>query len=183
MARNENPRTRDDDRDELDERVVDINRVAKVIKGGRRFGFRTVMVVGDNRGSVGIGIGRAQNVPDALRKSSERAKKNMRKIPMVGTTVPHEHIGSVSGARVLLKPASPGTGVIAGGGVRAVIECAGIKDILTKSQGSANVLNVVQATFAGLIEMIDPEEAAKHRGKSIEDVQPFWTRSRNGQET
>ena len=183
MARNENPRARDDDRDELDERVVDINRVAKVIKGGRRFGFRTVMVVGDNRGSVGIGVGRAQNVPDALRKSSDRARKNMRKIPMVGTTVPHEHIGSVSGARVLLKPASPGTGVIAGGGVRAVIECAGIKDILTKSQGSANVLNVVQATFAGLIEMIDPEEAAKHRGKSIEDVQPFWTRSRNGQET
>ena len=183
MARNEKPRARDDDRDELDERVVDINRVAKVIKGGRRFGFRTVMVVGDNRGSVGIGVGRAQNVPDALRKSSDRARKNMRKIPMVGTTVPHEHIGSVSGARVLLKPASPGTGVIAGGGVRAVIECAGIKDILTKSQGSANVLNVVQATFAGLIEMIDPEEAAKNRGKSIEDVQPFWTRSRNGQET
>ena len=183
MARNEKPRARDDDRDELDERVVDINRVAKVIKGGRRFGFRTVMVVGDNRGSVGIGVGRAQNVPDALRKSSDRARKNMRKIPMVGTTVPHEYIGSVSGARVLLKPASPGTGVIAGGGVRAVIECAGIKDILTKSQGSANVLNVVQATFAGLIEMIDPEEAAKNRGKSIEDVQPFWTRSRNGQET
>ena len=183
MARNNNPRLREDDRDELDERVVDINRVSKVIKGGRRFGFRTVMVVGDNRGSVGIGVGRAQNVPDALRKSSDRARKNMRKIPMVGTTVPHEHIGSVSGARVLLKPASPGTGVIAGGGVRAVIECAGIKDILTKSQGSANVLNVVQATFAGLIEMIDPEEAAKHRGKSIEDVQPFWTRSRNGQET
>ena len=183
MARNDNPRPREDDRDALDERVVDINRVSKVIKGGRRFGFRTVMVVGDNRGSVGIGVGRAQNVPDALRKSSDRARKNMRKIPMVGTTVPHEHIGIVSGARVFLKPASPGTGVIAGGGVRAVIECAGIKDILTKSQGSANVLNVVQATFAGLIEMIDPEQEAKRRGKSIEDVQPFWTKSRNGQDT
>ena len=183
MARNDNPRLREDDRDELDERVVDINRVAKVIKGGRRFGFRTVMVVGDNRGSVGIGVGRAQNVPDALRKSSDRARKNMRKIPMVGTTVPHEHIGIVSGARVFLKPASPGTGVIAGGGVRAVIECAGIKDILTKSQGSANVLNVVQATFAGLTEMIDPEQEAKRRGKNIEDVQPFWTKNRNGQDT
>ena len=183
MARNEKQRPREDDRDGLDERVVDINRVSKVIKGGRRFGFRTVMVVGDNRGSVGIGIGRAQNVPDALRKSSDRARKNMRKIPMVGTTVPHEHIGIVSGARVFLKPASPGTGVIAGGGVRAVIECAGIKDILTKSQGSANVLNVVQATFAGLIEMIDPEQEAKRRGKSIEDVQPFWTKNRNGQDT
>ena len=183
MARNNNPRLREDDRDELDERVVDINRVSKVIKGGRRFGFRTVMVVGDNRGSVGIGVGRAQNVPDALRKSSDRARKNMRKIPMIGTTVPHEHIGIVSGARVFLKPASPGTGVIAGGGVRAVIECAGIKDILTKSQGSANVLNVVQATFAGLIEMIDPEQEAKRRGKNIEDVQPFWTKSRNGQDT
>jgi small subunit ribosomal protein S5 len=182
MARTENPRAREDDRDELDERVVDINRVAKVIKGGRRFGFRTVMVVGDNRGSVGIGIGRAQNVPDALRKSADKARKNMRKIHMVGTTVPHEHIGIVSGARVFLKPASPGTGVIAGGGVRAVIECAGIKDILTKSQGSANVLNVVQATFAGLTEMIDFEEEAKRRGKRVEDVQPFWTRSRNGQD-
>ena len=183
MARNEKQRPREDDRDALDERVVDINRVSKVIKGGRRFGFRTVMVVGDNRGSVGIGIGRAQNVPDALRKSADRARKNMRKIHMVGTTVPHEHIGIVSGARVFLKPASPGTGVIAGGGVRAVIECAGIKDILTKSQGSANVLNVVQATFAGLTEMIDPEQEAKRRGKSIEDVQPFWTKSRNGQDT
>ena len=183
MARTENPRAREEDRDEFDERVVDINRVAKVIKGGRRFGFRTVMVVGDNRGRVGIGVGRAQNVPDALRKSADKARKNMSKIPMVGTTIPHEHVGTVSGARVLLKPASPGTGVIAGGGVRAVIECAGIKDILTKSQGSANVLNVVQATFAGLTEMIDPAEEAKRRGKNIEDVQPFWTRSRNGQES
>ncbi len=174
---------RDDDRDELDERVVDINRVAKVIKGGRRFGFRTVMVVGDNRGSVGVGVGRAQNVPDALRKASEKARKSMRKIPMVGTTVPHENVGRIGGARVFLKPASPGTGVIAGGGVRAVLECAGVKDVLTKSQGSANVLNVVQATFAGLCDMKEPAEEARRRGKKLEDVQPFWARGANGQES
>ena len=172
---------RDDDRDELDERVVDINRVAKVIKGGRRFGFRTVMVVGDNRGSVGVGVGRAQNVPDALRKASERARNSMRKIPMIGTTVPHENVGKIGGARVFLKPASPGTGVIAGGGVRAVLECAGVKDVLTKSQGSANVLNVVQATFAGLCEMKDPDEEARRRGKKPEEVRPFWARGANGQ--
>ena len=180
MARPEHSHPTNDDRDALDERVVDINRVAKVVKGGRRFGFRTVMVVGDNRGTVGIGVGRAESVPDALRKSAERARKNMRKIPIIGSTIPHENVGEVSGARVLLKPASPGTGVIAGGGVRAVIECAGIKDILTKSQGSANVLNVVQATMAGLIEMLDPVEQAKIRGKKPDELQPFWTRRNNG---
>ena len=183
MARNSGPRGhRDDDRDEMDERVVDINRVAKVIKGGRRFGFRTVMVVGDNRGRVGVGVGRAQTVPDALRKASDKARKSMRKIPMVGTTVPHENLGRIGGARVFLKPASPGTGVIAGGGVRAVLECAGVKDVLTKSQGSANVLNVVQATFVGLVEMKDPVEEAHRRGKKLEEVQPFWARQKNGQE-
>ena len=174
--------SRDDgDKQRYEERIVRINRVAKVIKGGRRFGFRTVMVVGDNRGSVGVGVGRAQNVPDALRKASEKARKSMRKIHMVGTTVPHENVGRIGGARVFLKPASPGTGVIAGGGVRAVLECAGVKDVLTKSQGSANVLNVVQATFAGLCEMKDPDEEARRRGKKPEEVRPFWARGANGQ--
>lgn len=161
--------------EELDERIVHIARTAKVVKGGRHFSFRALVVVGDNKGSVGVGTGKAREVPEAIRKASERARKNMRKIAMIGTTVPHEILVHQSGSRVFLKPASPGTGVIAGGGVRAVVEAAGIRDILTKSQGSSNVLNVVKATWKGLTQMQDPVEVAKMRGVPLSRVQPFWS--------
>jgi len=165
---------------ELDERVIEIGRVAKVVKGGRRFSFRVTVVVGDNRGSVGIGVGKANAVPDAMRKASEHARKNMHKIFLSGTTIPHEVIGTVSGAEVLLKPASPGTGVIAGGGVRAVVEAAGISDILTKSLRSNNILNVVYATMNALDQLKSPQEEAARRGKNIKDVTPFWERRKHG---
>ncbi len=164
---------------ELDERVIDIARVAKVVKGGRRFSFRVTVVVGDNRGSVGVGTGKANSVPDAMRKASERAKRDMHKVSLFDTTIPHEAMGRVSGAKVLLKPASPGTGVIAGGGVRAVVEAAGISDILTKSLGSSNLLNVVYATMDALDQLRTPQEVAAVRGKSPKDVTPFWERRKN----
>jgi small subunit ribosomal protein S5 len=156
--------------------VVHIARTAKVVKGGRRFSFRAVVVVGDNHGQVGYGVGKAREVPDAVRKGSERARKMMRLFPMTGTTIPHAAIGDFSAARVLIRPASPGTGVIAGGGVRAVLEAAGIHDILTKSMGSANMLNVVAATFKALEMLKNPEEEAKRRGKPAEALAPFWLR-------
>lgn len=161
---------------ELDERVVDIARVAKVVKGGRRFSFRVTVVVGDNRGSVGVGVGKANAVPDAMRKAADKARKDMKKVAVFNSTIPHEIIGRVGGARVLLKPASKGTGVIAGGGVRAVVEAAGISDILTKSLGSNNVLNVVLATMDALERLKNPQEEAARRGKSPQDLMPFWER-------
>jgi small subunit ribosomal protein S5 len=161
---------------QYDERVIEIARVAKVVKGGRRFQFRVTVVTGDNKGRVGIGIGKANAVPDAMRKATERAHKDMHRVATLGSTIAHEVIGTVAGARVLLKPASPGTGVIAAGGVRAVLEAAGIRDILTKSLGSANVLNVVQATFNALEQLKYPEEEAARRGLLLKDVMPFWER-------
>jgi len=165
---------------QYDERVIEIARVAKVVKGGRRFQFRVTVVAGDNHGNVGLGVGKANAVPDAMRKATERAHKNMRPVPMIGTTIPHEVIGKTSGAKVLLKPASAGTGVIAAGGVRAVLEAAGIRDILTKSMGSANVLNVVKATFDALSQLKSPGEEAAKRGKPAKDLLPFWERRKNG---
>jgi len=167
---------RDEDREELDERVVDIKRVAKVIKGGRRFAFRTVVIVGDNKGRVGVGVGKARGVPDSIRKAADRAKKNMNKVALSGATIPYEVTARHGGAKVLLKPAAPGTGVIAGGGVRAVLEAVGISDILTKSQGSANLLNVAMATIKALEQLRSAEEIAQMRGKPVEDVRPFWER-------
>jgi len=166
------------ERDELDERIVDITRVAKVVKGGRRFGFRVVAVVGDNRGQVGMGVGKARGVPDAIRKATERARRDMHPVPLVQTTVPHEVVGRCSGAKVLIKPAAPGTGVIAGGGVRAVMEAVGVRDVLTKSQGSANVLNVVRAVMDALSQLRHIEHVARERGVPEVKVMPFWRRGR-----
>lgn len=172
-------RGREEEADALDERVVHIARTAKVVKGGRRFAFRALVVVGDNKGSVGVGVGKARQVPDAIRKGAERARKNMRQIPLAGTTIPHEVSTRYSAAKVLLKPASPGTGVIAGGGVRAVVEAAGIRDILTKSMGSANILNVVKATMQALGELQDPAILAERRGVPMNRVLPFWMRDKS----
>ena len=151
--------------------------MAKVVQGGGGCAFRVTVVVGDNRGKVGGGIGKARTVPDAIRKALETARKNMVNVPMYGTTLPHEIIGRHGAAKVLLKPASPGTGVIAGGGVRAVIEAAGYRDILTKSLGSSNVLNVMMATMNGLERLMDIRQVASDRGKDIKEVSPFWGRN------
>jgi small subunit ribosomal protein S5 len=164
------------ERNEFDERIIDITRVAKVIKGGRRFAFRVSVVVGDNKGNVGFGMGKSRTVPEAIRKALDGARKSMAPVSMVGSTIPHEIIGEHGAAKVLLKPASPGTGVIAGGGVRAVVEAAGYKDILTKSLGSANVLNVIQATMDGLRHLKYVRQEADDRGKEIIEVTPFWSR-------
>jgi len=174
--RGDNRREREEDREELDERVIDITRVAKVVKGGRRFAFRTVVIVGDNKGRVGIGVGKSRGVPESIRKGSEGARKKMNRISLSGTTIPHEVIAKHGGAVVMLRPASPGTGVIAGGSVRAVIEAVGIHDILSKSQGSNNMLNVAYATLKALSMLTNADELAQMRGMQSGDLKPFWVK-------
>ncbi len=170
---------REEEGPSLDERVVDIGRTAKVTKGGRNFTFRAVVVVGDNKGNVGVGVGKAREVPEAIRKGTERARKSMVRVALAGSSIPHPITAKFGASEVMLKPATAGTGVIAGGGVRAVLECAGVRDVLTKSLGSANKLNVARGTLIALTGMKDVEIEAKRRNKAVAELIPPWRR-KNG---
>ena len=167
QARTRNPER---DGDDYVENLVKLNRVAKVVKGGRRFSFSALVVVGDRKGKVGYGFGKANDVSEAIRKSIEKAKKNMVTVPVQKSTLPHPIIGRFKSARVVLKPAAPGTGIIAGGPVRAVMEAAGVSDILSKSLGSDNSMNIVKAVFEGLGRILDARKVAKARGKSLGEM-------------
>ena len=175
-------RRQQDERNQYLERVVTINRVSKVVKGGRRFSFTALVIVGDGEGNVGVGYGKAKEVPAAIQKGADEARKNFFRVPMIAGTITHPVQGEAAAGVVMLRPAAPGTGVIAGGAVRPVLECAGVQDVLSKSLGSDNAINVVHATVDALKQLVRPEEVAARRGKSIEEVAPAgMLRARAGQ--
>ena len=171
-GRNDRRNQQQDERNQYIERVVTINRVSKVVKGGRRFSFTALVIVGDGQGMVGVGYGKAKEVPAAIQKGAEEARKNFFRVPMINGTITHPVQGEAAAGIVMMKPAAPGTGVIAGGAARPVLECAGVQDILSKSLGSDNAINVVHATVAGLKQLVRPEEVAARRGKSLDEVAP-----------